>query len=438
MENFFDTICAAATPLSASSVGIIRLSGDGAIEIAQKIFSKKIIPHFINHGWVSDNGKKLDEVVLLAFCAPKSFTGENVVEIQTHGSPVVLKDILALCLKGGARMAQRGEFSKRAFLNHKIDITQAEAILDLINAKTSKFAHACAHNLEGVLSIKINEIKEDIKNLLSKIIASLDFPEDVREVEYKEITDVCMGAVKKIDSILKSANAHNLLRQGIKVALVGNVNVGKSSLFNALLNLKRAIVTDIAGTTRDAITETLDIKGISVTLIDTAGMRESTDTVEKIGIDNARKYAQSADLVLCLFDSSLGLRVCDKEIFEDFKDMPRIVIGTKSDIKKSENVLSVSAKTEEGLEELKDEIYKKVMGINQIETEFSTNQRQQGRLNEAKQALERAIEGAQCEQLQDLISIDVKGALLALDEITGEVMTDDILNNIFENFCIGK
>ncbi len=438
MENFFDTICAPATPLSAASVGIIRLSGERAIEIAQKIFSKNILPYVVNHGWILDNEQKIDEVVLLAFCAPKSFTGENVVEIQTHGSPVVLKNILALCTKNGARMAQRGEFSKRAFLNHKIDITQAEAILDLIHAKTSKFAHACAQNLEGALNIKINEIKEDIKNLLSKITASLDFPEDVKEIEYQEILDICTNAVQKIDNILKSANAYNILRQGIKVALVGNVNVGKSSLFNALLNLERAIVTDIAGTTRDVITETLDIKGVSVTLIDTAGMRKSTDTVEKIGIDNTLAYAKNADLILCLFDSSFGLRQCDKEVFENFKDVPKIVIGTKSDIKKPENVLGVSAKTKEGLEELKNEIYEKIMGINQIETEFSTNQRQQGRLNEAKKALERAIEGAEIEELQDLISIDIKASLLALDEITGEVITDDVLNNIFENFCIGK
>ncbi len=437
MQNYFDTICAITTPLAISSVGVIRLSGDRAWNIAQKLFSKEI-KKGINYGWIEADGNKIDEVLLLAFKNPNSFTGEDVIEIQTHGSPVILKEILGLLINNGAKMAERGEFSKRAFLNHKIDMTQAEAILDLIHSKTSKFANSSAQNLSGVLTLKINEIKNEIKNIYAKIIASIDFPEDVKEVEYSEIENVLNNSTAKIDNILKSAHAHNILREGIKIAVVGNVNVGKSSLFNALLNIDRAIVTDIEGTTRDAITETIDIEGISATLIDTAGFRESTDEVERIGIDNARKYAQDADLVLCLFDGSKGIRKEDEEIFE--LGNKKIVVATKADIKECKNDcdINISSKTGLNIEKLKKKIYDEIMGIGDFETEFSTNQRQQARLKEAKKALETALVATKNYELQDLISIDIKSALLSLDEITGEVLTDKILNDIFEQFCIGK
>lgn len=437
MQNYFDTICAITTPLAISSVGVIRLSGDKAWEIAQKIFSKEI-KKGLNHGWIVSEDKKIDEVLILAFKNPNSFTGEDVIEIQTHGSPVILKEILALLINNGAKMAERGEFSKRAFLNHKIDMTQAEAILDLIHSKTSKFANSSAQNLSGVLTLKINEIKEDIKKLYAKIIASIDFPEDVKDVEYEEIEETLNSSINKIDKILKSAHAHNILREGIKIAVVGNVNVGKSSLFNALLNIERAIVTDIEGTTRDAITETLDIEGISATLIDTAGFRESDDKVEKIGIDNAKKYAQSADLVLCLFDGVKGLTKEDENIFE--LGNKKILVATKADIKKCEENCDINISAKEGIniDELKKKIYDAIMGEEDFETEFSTNQRQQSHLKEAQKSLEIALDETKAYELQDLISIDIKSALLALDEITGEVLTDNILNDIFEQFCIGK
>ncbi|MBE7705695.1 MAG: tRNA uridine-5-carboxymethylaminomethyl(34) synthesis GTPase MnmE [Cyanobacteria bacterium SIG30] len=437
MENYFDTICAITTPLAVSSVGVIRLSGDKSWEIAQKIFSK-IIKKGINYGWIVNNGAKIDEVLVLAFCAPNSFTGEDVIEIQTHGSPIILKEILGFLIDNGAKMAERGEFSKRAFLNHKIDMTQAEAILDLIHSKTSKFAVSSAQNLSGVLTSKIAQIKDEIKNIYAKIIASLDFPEDVAEVEYDEIKNVLQSAKTKIEEILKSAYAHNILREGIKIAVVGNVNVGKSSLFNALLNIERAIVTDIEGTTRDAITETLDINGISATLIDTAGFRESDDKVEKIGIDNAKKYASEADLVLCLFDGSKELTEDDLKMFELAKK--KIIVATKADIKECKNHcdINISSKTGYNLKELKEKIYNEIMGFGDFETEFSTNQRQQACLKDAKKSLEIALSAVETMELQDLISIDIKASLLALDEITGEVLTDNILDDIFENFCIGK
>ena len=442
MNYSFDTICAIATPISTGGIGVIRISGDNSIEIVQKIFSKKIIPEVINHGWIVKDGKKIDEVIVLPFVAPKSYTGENVAEIQTHGSPVIINEILNIVLENGARLAQRGEFTKRAFLNHKIDLSQAEAVLDLINAKTQKSAQGAANNLSGALKVKIEKIKDEISSILGKIIASLDFPEDVAEVEYEEIIEKTQSAIDEINDILKNARMHNILRQGIKIAIAGRPNAGKSSLFNKLLNIDRAIVTEIEGTTRDAITETLEIEGISATLIDTAGIRENnTDKVEKIGIEQSKSAIDDSDIVLCLYDGTEGIKKEDEEIFALAKDKKHIIIKTKSDIcdnKKTDNEISISSLTGDGIEELKKRIYKEIIGLNPAESEFLTNQRHQHCLRLSLDALNNALIGARAQELQDLISIDLKAAVTNLGEISGEVITDNILNNIFENFCIGK
>lgn len=441
MEFSFDTICAIATPLSTGGIGVIRISGEGAIELVQKIFNKKITPKIINHGWIIDDNKKIDEVIVLPFCAPNSYTGENVAEIQTHGSPVVINKILNLILKNGARLADRGEFTKRAFLNHKIDLSQAEAVLDLINAKTSKSAQGAANNLSGALAEKIEKIKSQISEILGKIIASLDFPEDVAEVQYSEIIEKTQLLIREIENILKNAKIHNILRQGIKIAVAGRPNAGKSSLFNALLNLNRAIVTDIEGTTRDTITESFEIGGISATLIDTAGIRdESFDKVEKIGIEQSRAAINEADLVLCLYDGQIGIQETDREIFNLAKDKKHIIVQTKSDLVQNsrDNEISVSSVTLEGIEELKTKIYDEIIGLNPCENEFLTNQRHQQCLAQALESLKNVLLGADNNELQDLICIDLKAAYTSLGEISGEVITDNILNNIFENFCIGK
>ena len=357
MNYTFDTICAIATPLSKGGIGVIRVSGENAIEIVQKIFTKKIIPKVINHGWIIDNGEKIDEVIVLPFIAPHSYTGENVAEIQTHGSPVVINHILNMILDKGARLAQRGEFTKRAFLNHKMDLSQAEAVLDLINAKTQKSANSAAGSLCGLLKIKTEEIKSKISSILGKIIASLDFPQDVAEVYYEEIITEVQGAIDEINDILKNAKMHNILRQGIKIAVAGRPNAGKSSLFNTLLNLKRAIVTEIEGTTRDTITETLEINGISATLIDTAGIRDkSPDKVENIGIEQSKAAIEEADIVLCLYDGQIGICEADEKIFNLAQDKKRIIVRTKCDLCNNQtknNEISISSKTKEGIEELK-------------------------------------------------------------------------------------
>lgn len=443
MNYVFDTIAAIATPLGTGGVGIIRISGSLALEVVQKIFSAKaIIPNSITYGWIKDGNQVVDEVVVLYFKAPHSFTGEDVVEIQAHGGINVLQKILNLVLKNGARMAERGEFSKRAFLNGKIDLSKAESILDLIHAKTSKFASASAKNLSGTLSQEINFIKKDLFKMLSSIIAGIDFPEDMPEPEYSDLKIVLNRVQKNIERILSSAQNSNIMRQGIKVAIAGRPNVGKSSLFNNLLAMERAIVTDIAGTTRDTIQETIDVEGIPVTLIDTAGIREGDiDKVEKIGIDFSRQAVQDADLVIFLYDCSAGMTEEDEQIFELVKDCNYIKIAAKSDLCVSRNdadAIYLSNKTEENIDILRKKIADAVLKNDLTETEFTTNTRQQECLQRALASVKIALDAVEREELQDLISIDVKAALLALDEITGEVITDDILNNIFDNFCIGK
>lgn len=439
----FDTITAIATPIGTGGVGVVRISGDGSFEIINKIFSAKIEKAGkIYHGWIIDKLKKIDEVIVLPFKNPNSYTGEDVIEIQCHGGINVVRNILDLVLKNGARLAERGEFTKRAFLNKKLDLSQAEAVCDLIHSKTQTFAIQSAKNLSGVLSEKIGEIKKDIFEVLSKIVAGIDFPEDVKEPEYDYLENEFKKAIKKIEEILSCAKSSNILRQGIKIAIVGKPNVGKSSLFNALLSLNRAIVTDIAGTTRDILTETLDFDGIPITLIDTAGIRKAQDKVEEIGVEFSKQSADEADLILFLYDAKEGLQKEDETILDLIKDKKFIKIANKCDLitpspDESQNCF-LSTLTKQGFSELKEKIKSFVSEKSLEDTEFITNNRQQDCLEKSKLALEQALLTTQAKELQDLISIDTKSALLFLDEITGEVITDDILNNIFDNFCIGK
>lgn len=438
----FDTIAAIATPIGTGGVGVIRISGDKSFEIINKIYSKQNLEAGrISHGWLCDGDKKIDEVIILPFKSPHSYTGEDVIEIHCHGGINVVRNILELVLKNGARTAQRGEFTKRAFLNKKMDLSQAEAVADLIHAKTQNFAQKSTGNLAGVLGQKIKEIREDIFNTLSKIVAGIDFPEDVKEPEYDYLINEFENTLQKIDTILSAAKSSNIMRQGIKIAIVGKPNVGKSSLFNTLLNVERAIVTDIAGTTRDVLKETLDWD-VAITLIDTAGIRESEEVgkVEEIGIEFSKQSADEADLVLFLYDSSTGMNEDDKAILELIKDKNHIIIANKCDLVKNrfKDTFYLSTETKEGLDELKEKIKKAACNYSIEDTEFITNNRQQDCLYKCRESLINALNAAKINELQDLISIDLKSALLFLDEITGEVITDDILNNIFDHFCIGK
>ncbi len=442
----FDTIAAISTPLGMGGVGVIRISGDKAFDVIKKIYSKQNFTHnMISHGWIGVNGEdgfqKVDEVLVLPFFAPHSYTGEDVVEIHCHGGVNIVKKILSLCLEAGCRPAEKGEFTKRAFLNKKMDLSQAEAVADLIHSKTQDFVSVSAKNLSGVLANKIREMRKSIMDVLSRIVAGIDFPEDVAEPEYSYIIDELNKSISEIDSILKSASTSNVMRQGVSVAIVGRPNVGKSSLFNTLLNLDRAIVTDIAGTTRDVLRETLDF-GIPVTLIDTAGIREgdSVSKVEEIGIEYSKQSLDEADLVLFLYDASQGITPEDETIWELAKTKNNVRIANKCDLvsDRTSDAYYISTKTGEGIDDIRDLIKTKVCDVNPDSLEFATNTRQQECLRQAKNSLNIALDAAQREELQDLISIDIKSALMALDELTGEVVTDEVLNNIFDNFCIGK
>ena len=443
----FDTIAAISTPIGTGGVGVIRISGSKSFEIIAGISDKTEFPAGrICHGWILDDKVKIDEVVILPFKAPNSYTGEDVIEIQCHGGINVVQNILNVVLQNGARMAERGEFTKRAFLNKKIDLSQAEAVDDLIHAKTSKFAIQSAKNLSGVLRTKIGEIKSEIFDTASKIVAGIDFPEDVEEPEYSYLIESFTKSLNDVNKLLSYSKSSDIMRQGINIAIVGRPNVGKSSLFNALLNLDRAIVTDIAGTTRDIIKETLDL-GVSATLIDTAGIRESADIdkVEEIGIEYSKQSAKEADLNIFLYDASTGLIDEDKEIYEIVKNTPHITAASKIDLVDSSGFQTVlpdtvcfSTRTKAGLDELRNRLKTFICTISPDDTEFVTNKRQQTCLIRCKEALENALAAAQHGELQDMIYIDLKTALLSLDEITGEVINDEILNNIFDNFCIGK
>lgn len=438
----FDTIAAIATPLGTGGVGVIRISGDTSFDIIKKIYSKQnLTAGRISHGWIVDNGKKIDEVIILPFKNPNSYTGEDVIEIHCHGGMNVVRNILDLVLKNGARTAERGEFTKRAFLNKKMDLSQAEAVADLIHAKTRNFAIQSAKNLSGVLGEKISEIKKQIFETLSKIIAGIDFPEDVAEPEYSYLISSFENSLNEIDEILSCAKTSDILRQGVKIAIVGKPNVGKSSLFNKLLNVERAIVTDIAGTTRDVIKENLDWD-VAITLIDTAGIRESDEVgkVEEIGIEYSKQSADEADLVLFIYDASRGMNDEDKAILDLIKNKTHLIIANKCDLiqNKIENAINISVETGLGIEDLKNKIKEIVCNFSSDDTEFITNKRQQDCLEKCRESLTNALNAAKINELQDLISIDLKSALLYLDEITGEVITDEILENIFSHFCIGK
>ncbi len=457
--NFDDTISAIATPLGTGGVGVIRISGADSEKVISKLFScslkEKIIPEFkanrIYYGWIVKeiSEKKLipvDEVIVLCFKAPNSFTGEDVFEIQCHGGMNIIKSILKSCIASGARLAQKGEFSKRAFMNGKMDLSKAEAVLDLIHSKTDKFSQVSAENLSGKLAGHINSLRTTLIELLTRIIAAVDFPEEVDEPDYKVVEDRITDIIEKIDSILKVSNTSNLMRDGLKVVLAGKPNVGKSSLFNAFLDVERAIVTAIPGTTRDVIQESIDIEGIPIVLTDTAGIREldkqnDSNHIESIGIDITKNYMEASDIILFIYDLTQGMQKEDTEILEKIKHKKVIKIGSKSDLVSAfiseDDCLRISAKEKTGLDLIKNEIKKNVIA-EELSSDFSTNARQQECLKLSKLHLLQALQGCNDRVVQDLISIDLKSALISLGEIIGEVVSEEIINNIFDNFCIGK
>ena len=442
-----ETISAIATAAGLSGVGIIRLSGEDSIKIAEKIFisaNHKKISDFedrkIIFGHIKNfDGKIIDEVIILLMRAPKSYTKENVVEIQCHGGSEVLREILNLTFEAGARPAERGEFTKRAFLNGRIDLTQAQAVLDVIQAKNSAALNIAQNRLNGKISKKIREIRQKILNVLAHIDALIDFPEDeVDEIFLEEIDEKISAQIEELKIFLKNYRQGKILREGLSTAIIGKPNVGKSSLLNYLTDSERAIVTEIPGTTRDIIEEFINVGGIPLKIIDTAGIRNSGDFVEKIGINRAKEIAKNAELVLALFDISSELSEEDEEIFKILRS-DSIILLTKCDLpqKNFMNGIKISTKTGEGIDELLAEISKKVGKID-YEMNFVNDEREADILRRAIKNLENARETIKNNVGIDFVAIDLRAALELFGEITGESVTEDVINEIFSKFCIGK
>ncbi len=445
-----DTIVANATPLVPSAVSIIRLSGKDALKIGQSLFSKKseIQPRKAYFGKFYDtNGNLIDEGLFIYFKAPYSFTGEDVVEIQVHGSVPVVKKIIQESIKLGARLAEPGEFTKRAFLNGKIDLTQAEAIAQLIEAKTEKASKAAVNILEGKLSTQIKQLKDRLINIESLIEAELNFPEDVEEISLKDIKKDLIYVIEKIEYLLSTYKKGKLLTEGIKLAIVGRPNVGKSSLFNTLIGYERAIVSNIKGTTRDFIEESFNIEGIPVKLIDTAGIRNAKDEIEKIGIEKTKEKIQEADIVIFVFDASKGLTDEDLKIYEEVKDKNPIIVGNKKDLALDINnkkyyfkdIIFTSVKTKEGIKELENAILEKVGLTEEIDSQVYINLRHQTALKNSLEILKKINNNLEnYEAFKELLMVEIREAKHYLSEIIGEITTEDVLGNIFSSFCIGK
>ena len=436
------------------------MSGEKCFEVLNKIFKPKkqesvenIKGYTIKYGHIVENNEIIDEVLVSYFKAPKSYTTENMCEINTHGGNVVIRKILELCLKNGANLAEPGEFTKRAFLNGRIDLLQAESVIDVINAKSEKEAKTGIKQLEGVLSKKIKEIKQEILDVMVNVDVSIDYPEyDVEDVTNSQISEMLESVQKKLETLEKSFDNGKLIKEGIKTAIIGKPNAGKSSLLNAILKEDRAIVTEYEGTTRDTIEEFVNIDGVPLKLIDTAGIRDTKDEVEKIGIKKSKEIANDADLVIAIFDSSKELTKEDIEILNIIKNKKSIVLLNKADLnsvlnenderfkKITENVLKISALNGEGLEKLYA-LISKMFSLEEINVDndvIITNLRHKNLISKAIENVKKAKNTVEENMPIDIIAIFIKDILEDLGNITGEIVTDDIINEIFSKFCLGK
>ena len=436
------------------------MSGEKCFDVLNKIFKPKkqesvenIKGYTIKYGHIVENEKIIDEVLVSYFKAPRSYTTENMCEINTHGGNIVIRKILDLCLKNGANLAEPGEFTKRAFLNGRIDLLQAESVIDVINAKSEKEAKTGIKQLEGVLSKKIKEIKQEILDVMVNVDVSIDYPEyDVEDVTNCQISSMLDSVQNKLEILEKSFDNGKLIKEGIKTAIIGKPNAGKSSLLNAILKEDRAIVTEYEGTTRDTIEEFVNIEGVPLKLIDTAGIRDAKDEVEKIGIKKSKEIANDADLVIAIFDSSKELTVEDEEILNIIKNKKSIILLNKADLNSvltendakfkeiTENVIKISALNGEGLEKLYN-LISKMFSLEEINVDndvIVTNLRHKNLISKAIENVKKAKNTVQENMPIDIIAIFIKDILEDLGNITGEVVTDDIINEIFSKFCLGK
>lgn len=456
------TIAAISTAPAIGGIGIVRMSGKDCFEVLEKIFKPKnpetienIAGYRIKYGTIvnPETNRVVDEVLVSYFKCPKSYTAENMCEINSHGGIVVLREILELCLKNGAELAKPGEFTERAFLNGRIDLTQAEAIIDIINAKSTREAQESANQLEGYLSRKINEIREKIMDIMVNIEANIDYPEyDVVEVSNKDAENKLKEIENELIKLSKTFENGKILKEGVKIAIIGSPNAGKSSLLNSMLKEERAIVTDIAGTTRDIIEEQISIEGIPFKVIDTAGIRDAKDKIEQIGIEKSKKAANEADVILAVFDSSVPLNDEDREILNLLKHKKSIIVLNKTDLKQIVNneckeiqdvnteVINISLKNNEGLERIYESLVK-MFNLNQINLDNEltiTNIRHQELINKAIESTRMALNDLNNSMPIDIISINIKEILEHLGEITGDNVSEDIIKSIFAKFCLGK
>ena len=453
-----DTIAAIATKLGVGAISIIRVSGKDAIPLVNKIFSgkdlEKVDTHTINYGYIKKENEKIDEVLVSVMKAPKTFTREDVVEINCHGGINSTLAVFSLLQEIGIRVAEKGEFTKRAFLNGRIDLTEAEAIMDLIESKSDNQRKLAMNSLEGKLKNYIHSFREPLKKLIANIEVNIDYPEyyDIEEVTKKDIEKEVEKLIPKLQKTIEESKSHQIVKSGIKTVIVGRPNVGKSSILNTLINQEKAIVTDIEGTTRDTIEEFVTVEGVPLKLIDTAGIREAKDEVEKIGIAKSKEIAKDADLIIAIFDSSRDLTDEDREILNIIKGKNAILVLNKTDLNKKidENmpeiidsckyIVKISTLEQQGLEDL----YKIIGNMFSMEeisvdnTAIITNLRHKNLISKALESCKQAMDALTNGMPLDIIAVFLKEILENLGEITGEIVTDDIISEIFSKFCLGK
>lgn len=455
------TISAISTAPGIGGIGIIRISGENTYNVLEKIFKPKQEVNFeqvkgysIKYGHIIEEQKIIDEVLVSFFKAPNSYTTEDLCEISSHGGTYVVGKILELCLKNGAELAEPGEFTKRAFLNGRIDLSQAEAVIDVINAKTEKESKASINQLEGNLSTEVRKTRDLLMSIMVEAEVSIDYPEyDIEEISNRKTNDILVQVLEKLEKLIDSFETGKIVKEGIKVALIGKPNAGKSSLLNAILKEERAIVTDIEGTTRDIIEESISVRGIPLCIIDTAGIRNTSEKVEQIGIERSKKSAEDADLIIAIFDGGEGLTNEDYDIINIVKNKKCIAILNKIDINiekntKSEiaerlpnvNIIEISAKEKIGIENIYKEI-ENLFKLNEIQLDnetIITNVRHKTIISNAIQLTKKAIDISNKNLPIDMIAMYIKEILEELGKITGETISDEIIKEIFSKFCLGK